>query len=74
MIPLAAVFQCDRGWPRWVMAGYTSLLALLLALGLLVADADAAGGMFVLAFFGSVLGSWIGYGLSNVRTRGRAAG
>ena len=70
-IPLAAVFQCARGWPRVVMALYTLLVALLIAGGLLVSDDDAAGGFFVLSILGSTVGSWIGFGLSNVRVKKR---
>ena len=71
MIPLAAVFQCARGWPRWTMAAYAGLLALLIVGGVLASDARAAGGLFMMAFLGSVLGSWIGFALSNVRGRER---
>lgn len=64
-LPLAGVFECDRGWPRTVMAAYTAGLALLLA-------ADAAsevrgGSLFALAVIGIVLGTWLARWLSSVR-------
>jgi tetratricopeptide (TPR) repeat protein len=29
LLPISGVFVCPRGWPRWVMIGYTLILALI---------------------------------------------
>jgi tetratricopeptide (TPR) repeat protein len=36
MIPLSATFNCEAGWPRWVMGGYSALLGFVGATALVL--------------------------------------
>ncbi len=82
LIPVSAVFECDKGWPRVTMAAYTLLLAVLglgswvgsmvvLAAGGAEADFDAVGNtkVFGVFFLGAVLSTWIGMALSAAKVR-----
>jgi hypothetical protein len=64
ILPVTAVFRCAPGWPRRAMAGYTALVALLLALTLYLGE---TGAFFGIALLGAVLSTWIGSGLSLAR-------
>lgn len=68
VLPVTAVFRCRPGWPRRTMAGYTALLAALMAVMLY---RNALVELLVVAFIGSVLSTWIGSGLSLARSRSR---
>lgn len=76
-LPVAGIFHCRRGWPRWAMIAYTAgfaLLAALMTLAYAVArtpeDAASARSTGIgLAIGGAVLSTWIGAGLSAVRPR-----
>jgi len=78
-LPVAAVHQCQRGWPRWAMGGIAAVLAItgLAALAILLpgdspltSQAGHAGrallGFFLLASFAS---QWIANGLMGVRPK-----
>ncbi|HKV11522.1 MAG TPA: tetratricopeptide repeat protein [Thermoanaerobaculia bacterium] len=76
-LPLAGIFHCLRGWPRWAMVAYTAGFAALMALLTLAcavvqtqeeaAKAFSAG--LGIAIGGAVLSTWIGAGLSAVTPR-----
>lgn len=73
VVPLSATFQCDPGWPRWVMGGYTSLLAAGAAIVVAVAALTSrpalptalGGGLALL--LGVVVSTWLGAWLTRVR-------
>ena len=53
VIPIAATFQCQAGWPRWCMVAYTVVLALLPLAGLaalLLSPRLRSGGLSVQGF------------------------
>lgn len=68
VIPMSAVFQCEAGWPRKVMAAYTGVLVVALVAGLL-GPGEISGVAMGLAIVGSVLGSWVGVFLSSRTVR-----
>jgi Tfp pilus assembly protein PilF len=64
-LPVSAIFQCDAGWPRRSMIGYTLLLS---GLGLAAVGCIAANNMFGLTLFngfmwGVFLNSFVANGL-----------
>ncbi|MCK6459659.1 MAG: tetratricopeptide repeat protein [Planctomycetes bacterium] len=63
LIPLAATFACQAGWPRRAMGAYTALLAATGAagLGFSLADArSAAAALFLVLFLVGVMASaWV---------------
>lgn len=76
-LPLAGIFHCRRGWPRWAMIAYTAVFAALAGLTVLAhaaarSEEDSAK-IFSLGvgitIAGTVLSTWIGGGLSMVRPR-----
>ncbi|HKE99646.1 MAG TPA: tetratricopeptide repeat protein [Actinomycetes bacterium] len=73
-IPLAAVFECDRGWPRTTMAAYTGALALLALLGVAASPLTGSGTawpavLIGVAALGALLGTWVGTWLITRRVR-----
>lgn len=67
IFPTMAIFRCARGWPRWTMIVYSALLAA--ALSFFLFRSDGAGAFFGIAILGAVLSTWLGSGLSFVRSR-----
>jgi Flp pilus assembly protein TadD len=65
LLPLAATFQCRRGWPRMVMGLLTITIAGL-AFGLLFVGENAQASMTVAAVLLAVAGTWLGRGLAGV--------
>lgn len=59
VLPVSAVFKCEPGWPRKVMAAYTTVV-FLACIAVIVAPADIADTAFVTAIVMAVLGTWIG--------------
>jgi tetratricopeptide (TPR) repeat protein len=53
-MPLAATFRCQLGWPRRVMAIYTTILAVL------AAAAIGLGQGFLVYVLGAILSQWVG--------------
>lgn len=68
ILPVTAIFRCQPGWPRRIMAGYTALLVLLMSVALYSGE---IAGFLGVALLGSVLSTWIGSGLSLARSRSR---
>jgi len=79
ILPVAGVFRCRPGWPRWVMAGYTALIAIALSVAIFLyaqeGNAEEAAKLFpvpiAIALLGAVLSTWIASGLSIARPRSR---
>jgi tetratricopeptide (TPR) repeat protein len=69
--PLASIFKCPIGWPRWVMAAYTAGLAIIGIVALiLIPQKQADATQWIDAFlWGFVLQSWVVNGLMSVRIR-----
>jgi tetratricopeptide (TPR) repeat protein len=76
-LPLAGIFHCSRGWPRWAMIAYTVVFAILAGLTVLAhataRSEETAAKVFSLGLgitiAGTVVSTWIGGGLSLVRPR-----
>jgi hypothetical protein len=70
-IPLAAVFNCEPGWPRRTMAAYTAGCAAVIALGLAVSVAGdgQASPLTVVGAVAAAVGSWLGNFLAGRRVR-----
>jgi tetratricopeptide (TPR) repeat protein len=58
LIPLAGTFQCDAGWPRTAMGGYTAVLAAAAATAVL-SPAELRTPLMAIVVVGSVAGSWL---------------
>ena len=69
--PLASIFKCPKGWPRWVMAAYTTGLAIIGVIALiLIPNKDADATNWIQAFLlGVVLQGWVVNALISVRIR-----
>jgi tetratricopeptide (TPR) repeat protein len=72
VVPVAATFGCEDGWPRTVMTGVTALILIVGAIGLAVAlsgdEATAVGFGFITLFLIAV-SSWIALPLTRVTVR-----
>jgi tetratricopeptide (TPR) repeat protein len=70
-IPLAAVFNCEPGWPRRTMAAYTAGCAAVIALGIAVSVAGdgQASPLTVVGAVAAAVGSWLGNFLAGRRVR-----
>ena len=72
VVPIAATFACEEGWPRTVMTGVTALILVVAAIGLALAvtgdDATAIGFGFITLFLIAV-SSWVALPLSRVTVR-----
>ncbi|MBI3969002.1 MAG: tetratricopeptide repeat protein [Chloroflexi bacterium] len=80
-IPVSATFQCELGWPRYVMALVTALIALMGVVGLLLSptgrsvipyDLDLRGDgglLFSVALLTLFLSTWVGNFLTAVRVK-----
>jgi tetratricopeptide (TPR) repeat protein len=71
VIPMAGTFKSPKGWPRQVMIGYTSLMALMgaAAIGLLTLNSELfvfPGGLFLL---GALLSPWVANAMLMMRVR-----
>ena len=57
LLPVTAIFRCSRGWPRWLMALCTLVLATLIPAAILAMpyDQELAGNLFQGFFWGSIL-------------------
>lgn len=66
VIPVAAIYQCDPGWPRATMTAYTATAGLAVPV-VIAAPEPAAGIAFVLGLLMAVAGSWLGVFLSSRR-------
>jgi hypothetical protein len=64
VIPVSAVFQCVRGWPRKIMLTYASVAALM-ALVALGAPLESAWVLAFIVVLMSALGSWLAAFLRN---------
>jgi tetratricopeptide (TPR) repeat protein len=82
VLPITAIFRCRTGWPRWAMSGYTAIMALGLSATLFNHARAARAGLteqadelfaisLGIALIGAALSTWIGSGLSFVRSRSR---
>jgi len=72
VVPIAATFSCDVGWPRTVMALVTIVVALAGALGIafaVTARADIAFTFGILTFVLVALSTWIAMPLARVTVR-----
>ncbi len=77
VVPLAATFQCDAGWPRLVMGVYTAVLAAAGLVGLAAFAGHLRGlhvppaGLLAAALFlpGVVISTWVGALLTRVTVR-----
>jgi hypothetical protein len=71
MIPVAGTFNCQKGWPRYVMAGYTLLLVLVGIWSLYVTFPKAAEFNFSLNIFllGTFVSSFVANGLTMARVK-----
>jgi tetratricopeptide (TPR) repeat protein len=60
IIPVAAVYRCDSGWPRRAMGTIAGLLAVLILAGVAgtLAGLSAAVAFFAVSILGSMLSSW----------------
>jgi Flp pilus assembly protein TadD len=58
VIPVAGMFQCERGWPRTTMAIYSAVVATAGIAGVLTTG-DAAGVLIGISLLGAILGSWL---------------
>jgi len=69
--PLASIFKCPKGWPRWVMAAYTAALVIIGVIALiLIPNKDADATNCIQAFLlGVVLQGWVVNALISVRIR-----
>lgn len=64
IIPVSAIFQCSRGWPRTAMALYATVIAGVAVVGVMgsVEIGRTSAGIVVVM---SVLGSWLGVFLAS---------
>jgi hypothetical protein len=64
IIPVSAIFQCSRGWPRTAMALYATVIAVVAVVGVMgsVEVGRTSAGIVVVM---SVLGSWLGVFLAS---------
>ncbi len=72
ILPCSAIFRCPAGWPRFVMAIYTFVVASFGVAGLIevaLAGLEQADRRLGVCFFGCILGTWIGAGLTSMRLR-----
>jgi len=71
VLPISAVFHCEQGWPRILMAIYTLLLAGLgfTAVALLAANEDVGAGLGSLFFIGIFLSGLVANGLAMATPR-----
>ncbi len=74
VIPIAATFQCQAGWPRWCMVAYTVVLALLplagVAAWLLSPRFKEAAFLSVQGYvMGAFLATWAGNIFGMIRLR-----
>jgi tetratricopeptide (TPR) repeat protein len=74
VLPLSAVFRCDPGWPRTVMAGLTAVLVacgLLGTLGLALGDSGLWLSAPALGLFGGgfLISTWMGNILAQVTVK-----
>lgn len=65
LLPLAATFQCERGWPRYVMGTVTMCIA---GLGFMSIALPGSGGdvLVAIAIVLAILSTWLGRWLTNV--------
>jgi hypothetical protein len=59
LLPVSAIFNCDRGWPRWSITAYTLILAALTP-------------AFLLAETGRAMSSPAGWNVRSPRDSGRS--
>jgi tetratricopeptide (TPR) repeat protein len=72
MVPVAAIYNCEAGWPRLLMTLVTAGLALAGLAGVLLAGSGGgsdAAGVFVLFLFGGMASTWIAAWLTRVQPK-----
>lgn len=71
LIPLAATFECQAGWPRVAMGAYTASVAGCGAGGLVLrlAGSPSAGVLLTVFLLGVAASSWVANGLMSVVPR-----
>ncbi len=65
-VPVVAIFKCAPGWPRWLMALYTVVLACVPWSALFTGDGGGAGRAFLISVF---LSAFVATGLAMVVPR-----
>jgi tetratricopeptide (TPR) repeat protein len=71
LIPCAAVFHCEPGWPRTTMAAITCVLAIigLSDVAMFALQVRGAGRLYNLFILGAILSPWVGNWLTMQQVR-----